>query len=266
MEKSPKKSIIPNLYDNVDLTQSEIDSAIADAKIKKYWQLKDERERLQKIELFKELTRPWSADELKKVALGRANTLVKKSGKEYFELDEFSQPVFDLLCLYFSNDPKFEEHGYSLHKGNLLIGEVGVGKTEMLRAFEYNKRQCFKMITCSQISLKVDENGSDYWKTYTGYIPGHGNTQDYYYQPNVGWLFDEFGTEEPINCYGTRVDPLFNIIQTRYNKRDSVPFSSLHMTSNLNGEMMQHRYGAHIRSRVREMFNVIKIDGVDRRK
>lgn len=259
---------MPNLYDEIELTPEEQALVISEAKMKKYWRLQEEKKQNQLIQLKMELTRPWTVAELRAQALQRAHVLVRESGREEFVLDEFSGPVFELLCLYFANDPAFEKEGkgYSLSKGILLIGNVGVGKTEMLRAFEYNKRMCYRMVTCGEISLKVDQNGSDYWKLYTGYIPGHGGSQDYFFQPNVGWFFDELGTEEIVNSYGTKVDPVFNILQNRYQKRNQIPFSTLHITSNLNGDMIQQRYGAHIRSRIREMFNVIKIEGEDRRK
>lgn len=267
MGRSPRESVMPNLYSDIELTPEELRQVIDDAKMKKYWRLEEEKKHTSALERRIELSRPWTAAELRDHALQRAHVLVQQSGRKEYVLDEFSGPVFELLCLYFSNDPEFEKtNNYSLNKGILLIGNVGVGKTDMLRAFEYNRRLCFRMVTCGEISLKVDENGSEYWKMYTGFLPGHGGSQDYFFQPNVGWAFDELGTEEIVNSYGTKVDPVFNILQNRYQKRSQIPFSGLHMTSNLNGNMLQQRYGAHIRSRIREMFNVIKIEGEDRRK
>lgn len=265
LQKLPVSSTTAREYESVILTKEEENAALLEAKTKKYWQLQELQERESRLKKFTELTRLWTIDEMTDAALQRANTLAKMSGHPCYLLDEFTNPVFKLLCRYFTGDPEFEQNGRSLKKGILLVGNVGVGKTDLLRAFEFNRVQCFQTITCGEISAMVKENGADYWTTYTGFIPGHGGTDKYFLQPNIGWLFDDLGTEDPVNDFGTKVDPLSLIILERYKMKDKQPFNTLHITTNMNGDMIQNRYDARIRSRIREMFNVIQLAGSDRR-
>lgn len=57
---------------------------------------------------------------------------------EPFVVDEYNARIVELLCLYFAEDPRFEQvtdgagRPYSLKKGLLLRGGVGTGKTTLL--------------------------------------------------------------------------------------------------------------------------------------
>lgn len=252
-------------YNAVQLTAEETEAALFEARRTKYWRLHDEAEHKAKLAKFQELTRPWTYAEMHEAALRRANELVRLTGHKEYILDDSNRNVFHLLCQYFTADPAFEQAGHSLKKGILLLGNVGVGKTDILRAFEFNRVQCFQTITCGEVSAMVKDKGANYWDTYTGFIPGHGGTDRYFLQPNIGWLFDDLGTEHPVTDYGTKIDPLAAIIHERYKRKEKIPFSSMHLTTNLNGDMIEQRYDLRIRSRIREMFNVITLGGSDRR-
>lgn len=235
------------------------------AKTEKFWKLEDERKAKEKRRIIEEALRPWTKEETYKIAKITASEIAK-AGRYNHVIDGNIEPVFSLLAAYFSNDKSFEEKGYDLNKGILLQGDVGVGKTDLMRAFAKNKRQCFLPISCNEIENKIRQQGVEYWHVYTSFVPGHGSTSEYYFQPNIAWMFDDLGTEEVIKDYGNTLDALEKIIHERYMLKEKIPFSSLHLTTNLSGDMIESRYGYRMRSRIREMFNVIKLTGTDRRK
>jgi hypothetical protein len=214
----------------VELTDEESKQAIFEAKRTKFFRLQDEKKQNERLQAVQEANRMWSFEEQKQKALAYATAL---AGKPY-ELDEFSEPVFNMLCQYFTNSPEFEKDGRSLQKGLFLMGGVGVGKTIMLQAFAKNKQFCFLPVQCKEVEENCRKHGVEYWKTYTGYVPGHGGTPAYFFQTNIGWMLDDLGTEKTINDYGNVLEPMENIIHTRYAKRFA--FDGLHITSNLNGK------------------------------
>lgn len=248
------------------MTQKEIDFAISEAKKNKYYRLEEEKEQERKKKELIEVTRPWNAENMLLHAKIQANLLVQASGRKEYILDEFTDPIFKLLSLYFTNDPLFEKDGMLLSKGIMLIGDVGVGKTDLLKAFRKNKRLCFFPETVNEVERRCRVEGLNFWQVYTGYVPGRGHSKDVFYQPNIGWMFDDLGTEEVIKDYGNTLDVMERIIHERYMKKDIIPFHSLHITTNLNGELIEKRYGYRMRSRIREMFNIIQLKGNDRRK
>src|SRR5687768_17579697 len=54
-----------------------------------------------------------------------------------FQFDDQIDAMIRKLALYFFRDERFESEGHGLlNKGILLVGDVGVGKTLMLKLFE----------------------------------------------------------------------------------------------------------------------------------
>ncbi len=261
----PPPPEVKELFDAVELNDEEINSAIFDAKRNKYFVLDEERKQQEKKDIRDEALRPWSTNELFHFAKKEAEVLVKISGKVHC-LDEYVEPVFNQLCLYFSNNALFESNGLSLNKGIMLIGNVGVGKTDLLKAFRKNKRQCFLPVTCNEVEEKCRDKGLRYSETFAGPVPGHGNTPQYFFQHQVGWMFDDLGTEGIIKEYGNQLEVMEKIIHMRYMLKEHVPFNTMHLTTNIPVDDLEKRYGYRMRSRVREMFNVITLPGPDRRK
>lgn len=264
IQKFHQTSTSAGEYDNVELTKDEIDEALKNAKAEKYWKLEEQRRAQEKKDAFHNLTRLWTYEEMKAKALARATELVRQKGHRSYVIDESNQEVFDLLTLYFTNDKRFEERGYSLRKGIMLMGNVGTGKTELLKAFQFNRRKCFEIITAINITAKIKhEEDQTFWKYYTHHVPNAGGQEKYFLQNQIGWMIDDFGTEEPVNVFGNKVDPILSIILNRYENPEL--YQALHVTTNLNGDMIEKRYDFRFRDRLREMFNVIELKGQSRR-
>ena len=153
------------------------------------------------------------------------------------------------VCLFLSQDIRFQaEMNLNIEKGILVKGKSGLGKTEIIRAIAANPIRPIKIISILDICDEVKENGFC-----------ELNTKERI-------LIDDVGTEpEVINHFGTKVNWFKDFIEKYYLHADG-NFSKLLITTNLTGDDFEARYGLRVRSRMREMFNVINLAGNDLRK
>jgi DNA replication protein DnaC len=79
-----------------------------------------------------------------------------------------------------------------------------------------------------------------------------------YGQEETGYCFDDLGTEVDKKYYGNESNVMAEILLDRYDKQ-SVK-GKTHVTSNLNSTMLEERYGYRVRSRIREMLNIVIFD------
>jgi hypothetical protein len=72
-------------------------------------------------------------------------------------------------------------------------------------------------------------------------------------------------SDEERKHYGDKVNALTEILLNRY---DTIPFNKTPITTNLNAKKIEFLYGAGVRSRLREMLNLVNFDrnAPDRRK
>lgn len=165
-----------------------------------------------------------------------------------FEHDSANTHFVKAVCFFFSNDPRFvSELGYSFGKGLLINGVAGLGKTEVIRAVSGNPINPVMIYSMLEITDFVRANGSldiDCCQTV---------------------LLDDVGTEESIvKHFGTNISWFKEFIEKYYLEQKI--FYRLIVTTNCGGDELQDRYGYRVRSRMREMFNVIELTGKDRRK
>lgn len=248
---------MPEDFDQIQLTPEEQEYVIWDARCAKYFEWKEQQEKQRKMDAMKDAMTPFTSDQLREFVLSKNKS---------YRVDSQIEQVFTLLCQYFANDPQFEKSGYSLKKGLLLSGPVGVGKTELLRLFCQNKTNSFHLISVYEIEEACKSRGVDFFKTYTGYVPGWGGTEKHFYQNNIGWAFDDVGRESVVFDFGNKSDIISKLIQVRYLNKEKIPFNTLHMTTNLTPDEIEKRYDYAVKSRLREMFNYIQVKGSDRRK
>ena len=248
---------MPEDFDQIQLTPEEQEYVIWDARCAKYFEWKEEQKKRLRMDSLKNALIPFTTEQIKSFVLDK---------NPNHRVDSQIEQVFTLLCQYFANDPQFEKSGYSLSKGLLLSGPVGVGKTELLKLFTKNKKQSFHLISVYEIEESCKSRGVDFFKTYTGYVPGWGGTEKHFYQNNIGWAFDDVGRESVVFDFGNKSDIISKLIQVRYLNKEKIPFNTLHMTTNLTPDEIEKRYDYAVKSRLREMFNYIQVKGSDRRK
>lgn len=260
-------------YDHIELSPEEIEEAIYKAKAEKDLDLRQK-------EYIKKLTEPKTYHKFtyetlrafltEKYNIINANeqALVRKYEKEkikHFVLDEFNENIFEMLCMYFTADPGFEfqNDNFSLDKGIMLYGPVGCGKTTMIKMFQMNSYKPFIVNPCRLIADEYAKDGSDALNKYS-------ELQAVYPQQTfgieaIGRLYDDLGTEDNKSHFGNKVNVMQDIFYKIYENELTGMF---HVTTNITGDQIGEFYGVRIKSRIREMYNVIQFNGKspDRRR
>ena len=253
---------MPKDFDEIQLTQEQIDDLIYEQRCNFYFEAKKIQAKNITANERIEAKRQFTAEELSDFILKENPSL---------KLDEYSKPIFEMFCFYFSRDKRFEEcgEGFSLYKSIALVGSPGRGKTTIMEAFQRNKRQCFYLIDMNRVQEdcrnKAQDN-IDYYKTFTSQVPGWGYNKNYFYQEQLCWCIDDIGKEEVLNDYGNKAYVFSKIIQFRSSNKQLLQYFPMHITSMLTADQIEAKYGEFVRSRMREQFNWIQYDGVDRRK
>lgn len=182
-----------------------------------------------------------------------------------YVIDKDNEEIFEILCMYFSGDPAFEMQGenFSLEKGIMLYGAVGCGKTTLMKMFAINSFRPFAISPCRVIAddYAIDGASSLYKYSEMKKVFPEQN----YGIAEIGRCFDDLGTEDNKTNYGNKVNVMQDVFYKIY---DNGLIGNFHVTTNIIGDEIEQHYGQRIRSRTREMFNVLTFDSSakDRRK
>lgn len=166
-----------------------------------------------------------------------------------------NKQLITLLCYYLSNDKKFETFfdlkgkPYSLQKGLLIRGVCGLGKTYLMQCVANNELNPVQLISMLDVVDIIKRDGD--------FTPAPQ-------RPREILDFDDVGSEEAIvTHYGTKINWFKNFIEQIY-FRNKI-FNKLIISTNDNFETLSTKYGYRVVSRMREMFNVIDVEGRDMR-
>ena len=196
-----------------------------------------------------------------------AYTWLQQKGKEVygkkFQLYEEDKPtIYVLLCWFLQDEIAAPQLNLDLNKGVLLTGPVGCGKTTLINLMKYivqKQEQRFMMKSCRDISFEFIEDGFSVINKYSRGAQHQYHTKIY--------CFDDLGTEASLKYYGNECNVLAEILLTRYDLFISEKLIT-HLTTNLSASEIEEMYGNRVRSRLREMFNLIAFDNnsPDKRK
>lgn len=121
--------------------------------------------------------------------------------------------------------------------GALLIGDVGVGKTTLIRTP--------RMISANKLALEYQASGIEAVKALI-------NNQIQYQGLKV--VIDDLGTEERVKNFGSELDPVSYVIQSIYDINQVADQKiKLYLTSNLTEGELVERYGQRLVDRIWEM-------------
>jgi energy-coupling factor transporter ATP-binding protein EcfA2 len=188
----------------------------------------------------------------------------KVHGEGFRIYPEDHKLIFTLLVYFLEDGENAQRLGINLRKGILLTGPVGCGKTSLMRLMRYMlpREKTFHLKTCREVGLEFNVEGyrvlqqygrnSLYWRE-DGYVP-------------KTYCFDDLGSEGTGRYYGNECNVMEEILLTRYEYFISNHMVT-HLTTNFSSSELEKLYGSRVRSRLREMCNLVSFgrEAKDRR-
>ena len=173
-------------------------------------------------------------------------------GKKFRLYSEDAEIILKLISWFIKDKEQALKSGIDLEKGILLVGPVGCGKTSLMNVCRFllsaEKRHHIK--SCRDVSFEFMKDGHDIFHKYT-----RGSFYQQPFEPRT-YCFDDLGLESTMNFYGNQCSVMAEILLSRYDLFHSFGMFT-HITTNLNSIEIEERYGLRVRSRMRELFNLI---------
>jgi DNA replication protein DnaC len=185
-------------------------------------------------------------------------SFIASQGKEHygqsFKINILDIPTIYKLVIYMIRDQNTAlKLQIDLNKGILLSGPIGCGKTSimhLIRLFASPLSE-YKIKTCRELSFEFAKNGFDAINKYTLKQANQSRL--------TGYCFDDLGAEQQIKHFGNDCNVMAEVLISRYEQ--FVENNSItHLTSNLSASEIEMLYGNRLRSRMRNMFNLISFN------
>ena len=191
-------------------------------------------------------------------------TWIEKKGIElygnHFKILETDYPILYKLIAYFLNDEQTcFQYNINLNKGILLSGPIGCGKTSIMNIMKYltPTEHKFYVKPCRDISFEFIQDGYQIIHKYS-------KGKLYEFEPKT-ICFDDLGTESNLKYYGNECNVMAEILLSRYDVYIAKRIQT-HITTNLSASEIETQYGNRVRSRMRELFNLIAYNNTSKDK
>lgn len=172
----------------------------------------------------------------------------------HFKILETDYPiVYKLIAYSLKDEPTCFQYGINLNKGILLTGPIGCGKTTLMTLMKHLAPADNKFIVkpCRDISFEFIQDGYQIIHKYSiGKL--------YQSEPRT-YCFDDLGTENNLKYFGNECNVMAEILLSRYDLFISKKLKT-HITTNLSAIEIEKHYGNRVRSRLRQMVNLIAFD------
>ena len=172
----------------------------------------------------------------------------------HFKIIETDYPiVYKLIAYSLKDEPTCFQYGINLNKGILLTGPIGCGKTSLMNLMKYLTATEHKFFVkpCRDISFEFIQDGYQIIHKYS-------NGKLYQSEPRT-YCFDDLGTENNLKYFGNECNVMAEILLSRYDLFISKKLFT-HITTNLSATEIEKHYGNRVRSRLREMVNLIAFE------
>lgn len=186
-----------------------------------------------------------------------SNWLEKKGteiyGSHFKILSSDHHIVFSLIAYFLKDIQVCKKNGIDLTKGIMLAGPIGCGKTSIMTLMKYLavSESKFLFKSCRNISFEFIQDG---YEVIHKYSIG---------KPNIATAkiicFDDLGTENNLKYFGNECNVMAEILLSRYDLFTNKKLVT-HLTTNLVASEIEANYGNRVRSRLREMVNIVAFD------
>jgi len=175
-------------------------------------------------------------------------------GKKFKIFEEDRDILFKLCNYYIKDETNCKKLDIDINKGILLSGPVGCGKTSLMKLLRHivPHYKPYEVIPTRNITFAFNNIG------YT-IIENYGDKQFY--------CFDDLGIEPTGRHFGKDCNVMGEILLSRYDLFLNHKIKT-HASTNLNAKELEERYGNRVRSRMRQLFNLVAFDkgSLDKRK
>lgn len=189
------------------------------------------------------------------VGYGDVLTWLENQGRakfgSHFTVLTDDQPVIIKLAAYFFSDAATAQRlGLNLEKGLIVSGPVGSGKTALMKLMKQlsGRERQFLIKPCRDVSFEFIAEGYPVIHKYASgktFQSGPGNV-----------CFDDLGAEGSLKYYGNECNVMAEVLLSRYDLYIEKKITT-HITTNLAASEIEKQYGTRVRSRLREMCNLI---------
>lgn len=144
--------------------------------------------------------------------------------------------------------------GLSLRKSILLSGPIGCGKTSLMTLLRLllPPQERYRVKSCREVSFEFHKEGYEVVQRYSQPPPGSLLKASAY-------LFDDLGTEGSGRHFGNTCNVMGEVLLSRYDQFVLWGVKTL-LTTKLTSSEIESAYGKRVRSRMREMFNLVSFD------
>jgi DNA replication protein DnaC len=186
---------------------------------------------------------------------------VELYGKKFKILETDHEIIYKLIAYFLKDEQACYQFNIDLEKGILLTGPIGCGKTSLINLMKYltATEHKFFIKPSRDISFEFIQDGYQIIHKYSiGKL--------YQSEPRT-YCFDDLGTENNLKYFGNECNVMAEILLSRYDLFISKKLQT-HITTNLSATEIEKQYGNRVRSRLRELCNLIAFENVakDKRK
>ena len=174
-------------------------------------------------------------------------------GNHFKILESDYHIIFKLIAYFLKDEQTCFQFNISLNKGIMLSGPIGCGKTSLMNIMKYltPTEHKFFVKPCRDISFEFIQDGYEVIHKYS-------KGKLYVSEPKT-ICFDDLGTENNLKYFGNECNVMAEILLSRYDLFSSKKLLT-HITTNLSASEIETHYGNRVRSRLREMVNLIAYD------